>query len=406
MNITMLIHKLTGFAVILLSVVMLSPGIASAQFFPDSLYQIIYGNKDGSPIIGHIGETIEIPVWGITPTGDYRDSVTTMCNPLATNDSIISERLGGYFPDTLVGTWDWHLFFAPGPDNSLSGWTNQTMLGIAWLMGPEDPQNYFWTDGDTVLICTFVMRIGWDTSLIGNTVNPFRSGADPQNGGLLWGDGLWEITPVATFSPLYFPICCPYVSGDINGDGISNGVDIVYGVNYLKRTGPNPLMDCNPASPNPFYAAGDVNGNCAFNGIDITYYVRYLKGQVPSLLYCESSPPCNADINHYDIRGDCLSQKSALQDSGYMVLEVIGNDLHIHHMDAFYQCCLLYFVDYRIVGNDITAVEQDYGNPCYCDCLFNLESILYSLEPNLYTVRLIGIYGDTVGVDTVRVNGY
>jgi hypothetical protein len=90
------------------------------------------------------------------------------------------------------------------------------------------------------------------------------------------------------------PPPCSYIPGDINGNGAVNGVDIVYGVNYLKGTGPHPPTDCFPScplTPNPFYAAGDVNGNCAFNGIDITFFVRYLKLQVPSLLYCQDCPP-------------------------------------------------------------------------------------------------------------------
>jgi aminopeptidase N len=87
---------------------------------------------------------------------------------------------------------------------------------------------------------------------------------------------------------------CPYISGDINGDGIPNGIDVVYTVNYFKGSGLEPSMDCFPycpLTPNPFYAAGDVNGNCAFNGIDITFFVRYLKSQVPSLLCCPDCPP-------------------------------------------------------------------------------------------------------------------
>jgi hypothetical protein len=85
---------------------------------------------------------------------------------------------------------------------------------------------------------------------------------------------------------------CSYVPGDINGNSQVNGVDIIYGVNYLKG-GQHPPTDCGGIcpEPSPFYAAGDVNGNCAFNGIDITFFVRYLKGQVPSLLNCPDCPP-------------------------------------------------------------------------------------------------------------------
>jgi hypothetical protein len=81
-----------------------------------------------------------------------------------------------------------------------------------------------------------------------------------------------------------------YVPGDINGNGIPNGIDVVYGVNYLKG-GPAPPVSCDCPPHGALYAAGDVNGNCAFNGIDITFFVRYLKLQVPSLLYCQDCPP-------------------------------------------------------------------------------------------------------------------
>jgi hypothetical protein len=293
MNRTLLIHRLREMAAMILLLVALYPGMASAQSFPDSLFRIIYGNKDRSPIITNIGQTIEIPVWGITPAGDYMDSITEMWNPLATDDSMISRRLAGSFPDTLVGTWDMHSFEAAGPDTS-SGWTNQTMLGISWLMGPVDPQNYFWTNGDTVLICTFIVQVGWDTSLIGNTVYPFRSGVDQNNGSLLWGEGIEQIVPKAVFSPLYFPTLCSYIPGDLNGDGVANGLDIVFAVCYCKNICHNPPADCSaycPGTPHPYYAAGDVNGNCAFNGIDLTFFVRYLKGQVSSLLYCADCPP-------------------------------------------------------------------------------------------------------------------
>jgi hypothetical protein len=100
--------------------------------------------------------------------------------------------------------------------------------------------------------------------------------------------GFWVGAPAG-------PIGCSYTPGDINSNGSVNGVDIVYGVNYLKGTGPHPQIDCGGICPesSPFYAAGDVNGNCAFNGIDITYFVRYLKGQVSSLLSCPDCPPAS-----------------------------------------------------------------------------------------------------------------
>jgi hypothetical protein len=86
---------------------------------------------------------------------------------------------------------------------------------------------------------------------------------------------------------------CAYIPGDINGNGYANGIDVTYGVTYLKG-GSLPPVDCTPPCmgvPDPFYAAGDVNGNCQFNGIDITYFVAYLKGLQPALLFCQDCPP-------------------------------------------------------------------------------------------------------------------
>ena len=84
---------------------------------------------------------------------------------------------------------------------------------------------------------------------------------------------------------------CDYVPGDINGSGSANGIDVTYGVTYLKGgSAPRDSCDCPPMAF-PFYAAMDVNGTCSTNGIDITYFVAYLKGQQPSLLYCADCPP-------------------------------------------------------------------------------------------------------------------
>ncbi|OGC90983.1 MAG: hypothetical protein A2W25_07855 [candidate division Zixibacteria bacterium RBG_16_53_22] len=83
---------------------------------------------------------------------------------------------------------------------------------------------------------------------------------------------------------------CTYDVGDINGSGQANGIDVTYGVSYLKG-GNAPADSCNcPPLAFPFYAAMDVNGSCNTNGIDITYFVSYLKGG-PTLQNCADCPP-------------------------------------------------------------------------------------------------------------------
>jgi hypothetical protein len=87
------------------------------------------------------------------------------------------------------------------------------------------------------------------------------------------------------------PPRCHYLKGDINGDGQTNGSDVLYAVSYFKG-GQLPTIDCDcPDVAHPFFAAGDVNGSCTFNGMDIVYYVMYLKGRQSRLGFCYDCPP-------------------------------------------------------------------------------------------------------------------
>ncbi|OGC96332.1 MAG: hypothetical protein A2W25_08410 [candidate division Zixibacteria bacterium RBG_16_53_22] len=92
-----------------------------------------------------------------------------------------------------------------------------------------------------------------------------------------------------TMSPLSG---CVYIPGDINSNGFANGIDVTYGVAFLKGGTPPPdtCFDC-PSLGQDLMAAGDVNGSCGFNGIDITFFVAYLKQLQPALLFCPSCPP-------------------------------------------------------------------------------------------------------------------
>lgn len=82
---------------------------------------------------------------------------------------------------------------------------------------------------------------------------------------------------------------CVYIPGDINNNGSYNGIDITYGVSYLKG-GPQPPYVCDCPPHGYIFPSGDINGNCAFNGIDITYGVNYLKGMGDSPSQCPDCP--------------------------------------------------------------------------------------------------------------------
>jgi hypothetical protein len=80
-----------------------------------------------------------------------------------------------------------------------------------------------------------------------------------------------------------------YATGDVNGSGSFNGLDVTFSVAYFKG-GPLPpySWDCVPHGV--FFVAGDVNASCNFNGLDVTYMVAYLKGG-PQLQPCPDCPP-------------------------------------------------------------------------------------------------------------------
>ncbi len=88
---------------------------------------------------------------------------------------------------------------------------------------------------------------------------------------------------------MYGPAGCLYIAGDVNGSDSYNGLDITYGVSYLKG-GPSPTLICNCPPHGDWYVSGDVNGSCSYNGLDITYGVAFLKGG-QNLVPCPDCPP-------------------------------------------------------------------------------------------------------------------
>ncbi len=90
-------------------------------------------------------------------------------------------------------------------------------------------------------------------------------------------------------TPYGIPGQCHYVIGDLNDNGVLNGLDVVFGVSYLKGGDP-PGYDCQCTANDFWYVAGDVNNSCSFNGLDITYLVSYFKGG-PAPRPCASCPP-------------------------------------------------------------------------------------------------------------------
>ncbi len=236
---------------LLLSIVLvlLLVSIAAAQ---TPGYYLMYGNRDGSPIEVYIDSDIEIKVWAATPAigsgyddldGDgVVDSINFMHTPLASNNIFIVSRNGGEVLNTTLNQWDGISFQAPDLNSPEPGFTSQSIVGFANYFDPINP--LFNTNGDTVLIATFFMHTTSDSNYFFQQVNVFTEGSNPANGGLEWKmqDGVTSIEPLQTFSPLIF---ISYQAGDANGDCVTNGLDVIYLVNYLKGIGNAPFWgDC------------------------------------------------------------------------------------------------------------------------------------------------------------------
>ena len=89
--------------------------------------------------------------------------------------------------------------------------------------------------------------------------------------------------------------CNLYHVGDVNGDTLYNGMDIVYGVAYFKgdtASIPHDSCDCPPGSGS-WYMVGDVNASCSYNGLDITYGTSFFKGDTTYVYPC---PECHGAI--------------------------------------------------------------------------------------------------------------
>ncbi len=105
------------------------------------------------------------------------------------------------------------------------------------------------------------------------------------------GELLGFSSPLSTgriMSELFPTYSCPYVPGDVNGNGSANGLDVTYFVNYLKG-GAAPPDTCDIGN-GPFLVAADANGDCHANGLDVTFMVNFFRGG-DALRFCPDYPP-------------------------------------------------------------------------------------------------------------------
>lgn len=198
------------------------------------------------------------------------------------------------------------------------------------------------------------------------------------------------------------------ICGDINGDGIGpNVADLTYLVQYLFAGG----------APLPYQWQGNVNGVWPVNIGDLTYLVAYLFAQgldlacIPPIQHsdvaggCITEPYNRGSIDYETVTGECREMPGRTNPFESMFAQLSGNDLHVYHLNAFTQCCLMYDVTFDIYGSSIMIYEQDtMVDPCPCECYFNLEVVIYDLDladTGIVHVYLTGLDGNLVGMDSI-----
>ncbi len=176
-----------------------------------------------------------------------------------------------------------------------------------------------------------------------------------------------------------------YLCGDATGDGVVNLLDVLTIISGIYNTPPGPI-------PNPEMA--DVNNDGVINLLDILKFI--------TIVYYENDNfSCGLPYEDYD--SGCLGKQEKSGDTMYV--EVDGFDIHVHHDNAYYDCCLGYSTTNNVNYDTFIITEHDTIPECDCYCYFNLETVIPDVLPGTYVIQLIGLGGETVGVDTVAVGG-
>jgi hypothetical protein len=189
--------------------------MAIAQEPPNpETYQVYFGNTDGSVLSVGIDKDIEVPIWGQTdPNPDYGDTIPDTINfihnALQSADTFIVARTGGYYTGIFTH-WNDVSFLTPetnatDPEVPV-GFTSQSLLGFAYLSGPDNSEFWFCSPGVWLRFGGFYMHTANEPGFIGNTYDVFSSGHHHANGYDLWGfrGGVFGVVPVASFSQVFF----------------------------------------------------------------------------------------------------------------------------------------------------------------------------------------------------------
>ncbi len=244
----------------------------------------IYGNDAGDWVgciadQAGINDNISADPYFCSPEDGYLYIAEN--SPCATDNSPCGELIGAYGvgcgttemsiePDMMYAIWAYALdsipaeILMPVTDDGYSTYDidtstvriNGTIVPLSQEFISSDPFGEYLQI--TILISEFVDGYNplWDTTMQTYTVS-------------------WEYNDATAGEAAGQVKMIGHISGDVNGDGVVNILDVTYLIYYMYKGGPPPV---------PMERAGDVNGDEQLNILDMTYLVIYLyKGGPPPI---------------------------------------------------------------------------------------------------------------------------
>jgi len=177
--------------------------------------------------------------------------------------------------------------------------------------------------------------------------------------------------------------------GDMNMDGVVNGLDIQCFVDCLLNGFSAQSSDCN-------CACADMNEDGYLTTDDIPDFVT-------ELLNTTVCPPGGPRIGGYSDSG-CLPGtrgERSMCDEDEFEFTVEGNTLYVLHKNAEYNCCRDDIVVTLTMEGNVIGLEEEeiLTEPCWCICCYDVESTVEALASGMYTVNYCWF---DYGVDEVR----
>jgi len=248
-------------AIFLAAIALMALGLKSAvaDDCPDPT-QIIIGNVTVEPCMP---QRLNIPIFMLNPCAVGGFNIRLYCTDptwlhFVVGDTVAADTFGSRISD-------WELFSAVVNDPAVI-----SVTGIADMPGGDS--GIYLPPGNGLIFTihpVFNNYLVCDTSQLINFMG--CSVSDPS-GWTIFELDLQSDSVYVNDSP-----CNHHPRGDANCNGVANGVDVTYLINFFKGLGPSFCCLC----------SGDANNNNVVNGIDVTFFINYLKGFGPAPDPCD-----------------------------------------------------------------------------------------------------------------------